>query len=72
MHQHFWLFSDPYIVPQKRGAPPIDPMEQALHWKEALWEVSPKLILPAEWAAVPAPCPDFQKARHSLQAVISR
>ena len=72
MHQHFWRFSDPYIEPQKRGAPPVDPMEQALLWKEALWEVSPELILPAEWAAVPTPGPDFQKARHSLQAVIGR
>eukprot|EP00961_Rhodomonas_salina_P274449 3708146-Rhodomonas_salina.1 len=72
MHQHFWCFSNPYIKPQKRCAPPIDQMEQALLWKEALWEVSPELILPAEWAAVQVPCPDFRKARNSLQAVIGR
>eukprot|EP00961_Rhodomonas_salina_P229915 3107189-Rhodomonas_salina.1 len=47
-------------------------MEQALLWKEALWEVSPELILQAEWAAVPVPGPDFRKAHNSLQAVIGR
>eukprot|EP00961_Rhodomonas_salina_P157641 2122117-Rhodomonas_salina.1 len=63
IHPHFWRFPDPYVAPCDRAAQPFDPMTQALLWREALWEVSPELLMLEEWALVPVSKSDFQKAK---------
>eukprot|EP00961_Rhodomonas_salina_P238664 3225221-Rhodomonas_salina.1 len=71
VHPLFWQFTYPHILIESREAKPTDPFLAAVAWNDALFIVSPELILPDEWEALDLETDSEQYEKGCLSAMDS-